>query len=631
MKKNLCILMSLTLAMSLSPVKALGIEKGKVDLYDIFSKDADKVKTQVGSALYKWTMHLPEDAIIYKSDKSNFFNMTTNSYSSNVQLMVNKNNDELSLEDILYKSENKFGMDYEYRYMDKQFATCISKDQNDKRYVKIIKGNKNNENLLLDESGDELMEYVENRIYIENGYIYNYTLRMNGEFYKNHVERFEKLISSFKLQFDSKDSHSKELSESVSTIREFSNTSYGWNMNLSSYWKLQGIQNSKVQKFSAIYDDTENGLENINMSLKNNMEYKIQEGISVKLVSSAVENENSKAFAQKEIENIKNNINSEAYELISSKEITLGEKNSDGKTEQKNSAYETVTKYKTVTKMPSVVYNLYVVANGYKYLITATMTEEQYKDTKKRKVYEDMIYSFKTNSKGFSKYIGKITSTDNMIDYSKTNNLKMKNYNFSSKIPKYFSTSNESTGIDNGYYMEKNMSYSSMYEGSISNREAVFASDLKSNIKINMAAGLDTTEMKGIISQRTDVYAKNDEVRMGLANVNIKSASYNDSSSSAEIYCIEKIYDVSAIDKFVKEDSTKKYDLSLLENEYEYIVKTGKDVYVQTISIPVFNMTEVNKKKISDIISNTTISDVNYSNLNLKWKKCELSEFKEKK
>jgi 5,10-methylene-tetrahydrofolate dehydrogenase/methenyl tetrahydrofolate cyclohydrolase len=129
-----------------------------------------------------------------------------------------------------------------------------------------------------------------------------------------------------------------------------------------------------------------------------------------------------------------------------------------------------------------------------------------------------------------------------------------------------------------------------------------------------MNAGLDAADIKETIKDKVEEMSKSNEVKMGLAKVTVKSAEYN----GAQIYYIEQKYDIKAINEFVKEDDTKIYNLKTLQNTYEYIVKVGKDVYTETISVPVANSTVENEAKVKDIWKNTTIKQVNYSSVVLK-------------
>jgi hypothetical protein len=144
------------------------------------------MKNEVGSRIYKWSMHLPDDAIVYKSDRVNYFNMSTISYKSSVGLEVNKNKDKLSLEDELYQMQNNSDREDFGEWGDKEFAVDIAKDESGQRYIRIIKSSKGYDYFMVDEAAEELRDYIENRIYVTNNYIYNLTISMNGEFYKQH-------------------------------------------------------------------------------------------------------------------------------------------------------------------------------------------------------------------------------------------------------------------------------------------------------------------------------------------------------------------------------------------------------------------------------------------------------------
>ena len=601
---TLCLLVGLTT----TTVQAKD-DDGKIDLYQVFSNKADQMKTEVGSRIYKWSMHLPDDGIIYKSDNANYFNMATTSYKSAVQLEVEKNKDELSLEEYLYKMQNTTKMNY-YRFeQEKELAIDIAEDSLEEKYIRIIKSNPYIDYYLVDEAAQELGEYVENRIYIKNNYIYNLTITMDGEFYREHEEMFSKLVSSFKLSFDEKNPYIKELSDSVSAAREFKNTSYGWKLMVSPYWKVEGTPNARTQTFTPVYSDEELEQGEINEESAPE-EIMVPEGVTVSLISSAEKSETPSKWAQEDIQLLKEKYSNEVYEIL----------NNEAKKQENTDVQHVIIRYKTVTKNPYVVHSLYVVGNGYKYLVTATMKEEQYNDTTKRAAFENMINSFVLDKTCISKYLGRIIAAKSLININDSKDIKMKKYDFQTKVTKSFNTSRDELDY---YYYDDYMYYDYGYNTSISNSEYISATDPASNINISMNAGLDTSDMKDAIKNRAEAYLNDDEIRMGLATLKIKSAQYN----GAEIYYIEKEYDLNAIKNFVKEDDTKVYDLEELRNQYEYIIKIGKDTYTQSITLPVANMTLNNKAKVNNIWTNTTINKVNYSKLSINWVEHKLSEF----
>lgn len=620
MKKFISILASVCVSASLfAPAAYSKDDDGKIDLYEVFSNKKDILKTDVGSRIYKWSMHLPDDAIIYKSDRVNYFNMSTTSYQSSVQLEVNKNKDELSLEDVLYQMQNNSDREDFGEWGDKEFAVDIAKDESGQRYIRIIKSSKGYDYFMVDEAAEELRDYIENRIYVTNNYIYNLTISMNGEFYKQHEEMFDKLSSSFKFSFDEKNPYIKELSDSVSTTREYKNTSYGWKLVMSPYWKVEGTPNARNQSFRPVYSDEELN-ESKKISQDNKEEFKIPEGITVNLISSAENGETSAKWAEKEINKLKDNYHNEAYEILKN----------EGRTQGDTKVQHVVIRYKTVTKNPYIIHNVYVVGNGYKYLVTATMMEDKYKDNSKRSSFENMLNSFTLEKDYFSQYLGKFISAESLINLNASKELKMKKYNFNTKVTKSWNTFGEGFGFDDELYNDEFFyKYGEqIYRENISNNEYVNAFESSSNMRVDMFAGLNTSKINEIIQGKAEGYLNNDEIRMGLAKIKIESSQYN----GAEVYYLEKEYDLDAVKKFVNEDETKIYDLKGLENEYTHIIKIGQDTYTQTITLPVANITSKNKAKVNEIWGNTTINKTNYSKLNLKWQQHKLEDFdKEKK
>lgn len=613
-KKLIAVVMCVALLTATSAPIA-NAQSGDIDLYKVFSS-ADAAKTEVGSNIYKWSMYLPDDAIVYKSDRANYFNMSTTSYNSTVSLEVNKNSNNSTLEDILYSIQNQSKMGYYYLWGDKEFQVDIATDSNGQKYLKIIKAGGYYDYYLVDEAAEEFRDYIENRIYIANGYIYNLTVSMNGEFYKNHTDMFEKLSSSFRLSFDDKNPNIKELSDSVSAKREYTNTSYGYKMTLSPYWKVNGTPNARNQMFQKVYTDEE--MSQTQNEVKDQVSPQsmspIQEGMTVSVVGSAQTGETSKSWALKDIDKIKSNYNKDVVEILSSKEAVQNGMN----------VYLVSLKFKTITDKPYIMNNVYVIGNGYKYLISAIMLDDKYLDAKKKASINDMLNSFALDKSKLSKYLGKIIQAENLVNFSDPKEFKMLKYKFKTKLTRNWNTGNVmGTSMYSDYYYYDKYYYSLM--GS-SNAEYIYASELDSNINLNMSVSLNSGKLEDVISPYGLSLLKNEEINLKLANASIKSAEYN----GAQIYCISKEYDVNAIQKFVQEDGTKSFNLDAIANEYMYIVKIGKDVYYQTISIPVSYSSEKNIKKVSDIWANTTINDINFSKLNLSWKTHELKEYEQK-
>lgn len=579
-------------------------DSGKIDLYEVFSSKTDRLKTEVGSNIYKWSMHLPDDGIIYKSDKANYFNMSTTSYQSAIQLYVEKNEESLALEELLYQMQNRPQMyDYYYYYeMSNEYVMDIATDEAGQKYIRIIKSNQMYDYFLMNEAAQQEGDYIENRIYIANGFVYNLTVNMQGRFYRQHQEMFDKLVSSFKLSFDESNPYIKELSDSVSKTREYKNNSYGWNITMSPYWKLQGTPNARVQRFSSVYTDEELSKGNASTEEAQNV-MAVQEGIVVSLVSSPEKDETVANWAAKELDKVKKNYNSNVYEVLTNKAVT----------QNGLSTYQVAVRYKTVTNNPYIVHNVYVIGNGYKYLVSATMKEDKYLTVNKKKDIENMISSFKLDKSALNRYLGKIVSAEDAINMNTPKQFKLKKYDFSTKLTK--SWTNQGMGYD-PYYEKYYGGYMMMmsYVPYISNNEAASAYESSSNMFIAMSAGLDASDIKENIKKRMEEVAKNNEIRLGLAKATVKTAEYK----GAQIYCIEQKYDLKAINKFVKEDDTKIYDLRTLQNTYEYIVKIGKDIYSISISLPVANSTAENEAKIKEIWKNTTVKGVNYSSVVLK-------------
>lgn len=617
-KKLICTVLCICLSSGLyAPAVYAADGSGNIDLYEAFSSKADKMKNEVGSRIYKWSMHLPDDGVIYKSEQANFFNMSTSSYQANIQLQVNKNKEDTTLEEMLYQMQNSPKDNYIMYNDDKQYAMNIATDESGHKYIRIIKANQFYDYYMVNEAAQEFSDYIENRIYIANGYVYNLTVSMKGEFYKQHEEMFDKLTASFKVSFDENNSYIKELSDSVSTTREYKNTSYGWKMTMSPYWRVNGIPNARIQNFSPVYTDEE-----LNMSTskdnKSDQEFKVPEGVSVSLISSAGKDETAAKWAQKELEDLKNNYNDKILEVVSSKGSFIGNFNT----------YDVVIKNKSVTSDPYIVHNLYIVGNGYKYLAAATMKEEKYDNAVKRNEFESMLSSFTLDKSCISKYLGEIVSAESILDTNASKELKMNKYDFATAVTKEWNTSRDAN--NNGYYQDyydkyMYMPYGSDYRGDVSNNEYVGAVDPVSNMHVDMTAGLNSNEINEIVKQKTNELQKNDEIRLGLAKVKIQSAEYN----GAEVYYIEKEYDLDAILAFVKSDNTKKYDFERLQNQYQYIVKVGKDTFTENITLPVANVTSENKLKAEAVWQNTSINKNNYSKANLSWKEHTLEEFNE--
>lgn len=497
-KKIISVILSICLTTGLSVKTAYAADdNGKIDLYQVFSSKANAMKTEVGSRIYKWSMHLPDDGVIYKSQQANYFSMSTTSYQSDIQLEIDKNKNNLTLEEYLYNLQNKPKNSFFYYDDDKEFSMSIQNDGTGKRYIRIIKADQIYDYYMVNEAAEESGNYIENRIYIENNYIYNLTVSMKTAYYKEHQEMFDKLISSFKISFDEKNPYIKELSDSVSTQRKFTNASYGWQITLNPYWKVDGIANARVQNFIPVYSDEE-----LNMSSKDQSSeddpYKVEEGVTVSLVNSAVSGETAESFGEKELNDFKSNYNSSAYDILSC-----------GKKIQNNlDMYSLVIRNKTITGKPYVVHSLYVIGNGYKYIVSATMKDEKYNDAQKRTEFENMINSFALSRSNLSKYLGKIIPADSLININESKDFKLKKYSFGTKLTKGWDISDNS---NTDYYAYNQKFMQQDYNGNITNSEYSSAVDPFSNINLIINAGLDASEINENIKKRAETLSADDE------------------------------------------------------------------------------------------------------------------------
>lgn len=600
----ICILL---IAVSIPTYAFAKDDDGRIDLYQVFSNKDDIMKTEVGSRIYKWSMYLPDDSIVYKSDRANFFNMSTSTYKASIQLNVSKNEDKLTLEDMLYKMQNSSRMENYWIWGDKEYFVDIVTDGSGQKYIKVVKTAAYYDYYMVDEAAEEFSDYIENRIYIANNYIYDLTVQMTGEFYRGHQDMFDKLINSFKTSYDDNNAYIKELSDSVSTTREYKNTSYGWRITLSPYWKIDGAPNSRNQTFSPVYTDEELNMQENQEKDENKVE--INEGITVSLVSSAAPGETASGWADREIEMLKGNLNSSVYEIVKNQPLKL-----NGAVAQ-----NVVIRYKTITKNPYVVNNIYVLGNGYKYLVSATIKEDKYQDSSKRSSFDNMLGSFTLDSACLSKYLGKIVAADSIMDLDSQKELKTKKYDFTTKVTNGWDISGNYQYYYDKYY------YSDVYYigGNVSNQESVYAYEPISGININMSAGLNGNDIKSIISDAVQGYLKDDDIGVGIADVKIQSAEYN----GAQIYRIEKEYNIDEINRFVGGDATKVYNLQNIQNIYRYIVKIGNDTYSETITIPVAKMTDKNTERIASLWANTMINKINYSTAVTQWEQHDLQEF----
>ncbi|MCX7695929.1 MAG: hypothetical protein N2Z71_09525 [Caloramator sp.] len=608
MKKQLSFVIALSLVFgTITPAFA---KTNTVNLYEVFSNKKDKYKNEVGSQIYKWSMYLPNDAQIFKSDKANYFSMYTNSYQSNINLEVNRNKYNLTLEDILLRLENNNVFMFDLNDMfskGKEYSIDIVKDESGQKYIRIVKTNPFYDYYFVDDAAEEYGDFIENRIYISNGYIYNLTVSMNGRFYKQHIEMFNKLISSFKTSFDSKNPYIKELTDTASVDRLYINKTYGYTMLLRPYWKTDTM-NFRKQIFKPLYSIDEL----IGKPEEDSSDVKIQEGISVNVVSSVKSGEKVSDWAKKDIELFKQSYNEKVYEILENKQIKLNGFD----------AYIFEVRFNTITSKPYVLKNIYIIGNGYKYQIVATILNETYEDSTKKLDYDTMINSFKLEKKYLSTKLGRLISARDLVDMNQTREIKLKKYDFKISVPKSFGSYDEMFSYDDisyrRYDYEDNIKYSD------GNLEYINISDMMNRMQLSVFASLSVRDMNEIMKQKLDIYQNDSEVLMGIAKVNIKSTNID----GTEIYRIDKVYDVNRINEFVQEDFGKQYNLEATCNQYQLIIKRGNDLYSISLTLPVANITDKNINTIETIFKSVTIKGSKYGSLNLNWKQRELSEFK---
>lgn len=608
------LMLSLLIAITSLPtfVFAYG-DDGAIDLYEVFSNKKDQMKTEVGSRVFKWSMHLPDDAIIYKSDRVNYFNMSTESYQARIALEVIKNEEKHTLEDILYNKQIDEGDFNSYWYFSqKEFSFNIEEDQKGEKYIRIVKMDPFYDYYLVDDAAEEFSSYIENRIYMKNDYIYNLEITMEGEYYKKNPEMFNKLASSFMLSYDENNPYIKELSDSVSEHREYENTSYGWKITVNPYWKEEGIANSRVQYFTAVYSHEEiygGDTEVLEMETALNPYISYKEGITVSLVSSALPTETAEDWGMGEVAKIEKNYNDKLYEILLSEKIMLGD----------IPAYRVKVKYNTLPKNSYIVDTLYVIGNGYKYRVVANISAKKHNEVQVRKDFEDMLMSFKlTNSR--SKYLGKILDPTNLIDWEELKEIKTKNYNFKTTLTKNWHTFNNFYRGNYGYddYYEKYYYFPLM-----GNQESVSAYQKQNNMDLMMVAGLDTRNFDDIIKEYVNILLERDEVRIGLEKVDVTSTTVG----NITIYKIISEYDLEGMMSFAENDETKFYDYSSLRNQYTYMIKINNDLYTQTVSIPLANTTEDAMAQMKKVWENTEILGINYSQKIQNWHQYRLNDF----
>lgn len=588
-------------------------DDGTVDLYEAFSSQKDRMKTEVGSRIFKWSMHLPDDAVVYKSDRANYFNMYTENYKTSVSLEVIKNQQKYTLEDILYsRQSSNLGLYSYWYYSQKEFTFNIEEDPLGERFIRIVKTDPYYDYYLVDSVAEEFSSYIENRIYIKNDYIYSLEILMDGKYYRENPEMFDKLVSSFRLSYDENNPYIKELSDSVSVPREYQNTSYGWKITVNPYWKEEGVSNARVQHFSAVYSHEEIYGEKETTSEDTtsfNHYMPFQEGITVSLVSSASSTDTSEKWGKEELNKLSLNYNEKVYEVLEAQETQLGN----------NKAYRVKVKYYTTPNNPYIVDTLYVVGNGYKYRVTANISDKKYKEPKTKEAFETMLKSFRlTNQK--SKYLGKILDPTNLMNWDEVKEIKTNKYNFKTTLTKKWHT------YDNFYSGGYGAvdSYSTFYYyPPMGNQESVSAYQTDNNMNLVMRAGLDTRDIDSIIRDYVTLLLDNDEARIGLADIKVASTTVGD----VKIYKISTEYDINALNQFAKEDETKYYDYNSLTNQYTYILKIGNDLYHQTVMIPLANTTPYTKREMEKVWENTQVLDVNYSQKITNWRQHPNSEF----
>ncbi|SET09851.1 hypothetical protein SAMN05660297_01396 [Natronincola peptidivorans] len=613
-KRFITIFLCLMIFIASVPSYVFGLEDdGSIDLYEVFSSKADRMKTEVGSRIFKWSMHLPDDAIVYKSDRANYFDMYTESYQSNVSLEVMKNEQKYTLEDILYSRQmNTRDFHYYWYYSQKEFTFDIQQDERGEKYIRIVKMDPFYDYYLIDDAAEEFSSYIENRIYIKNDYIYNLEVTMEGRYYRENPEMFNKLTSSFVLSYDENSPYIKELSDSVSEPRAYDNTSYGWRITVNPYWKEEGISNARVQHFTAVYSDeeiygTDEDILEEELDFNNHLPFR--EGITVSLVSSALPTETAEGWAKEEIQDLQQNYNDKVYEILQAEKVQLGD--AEG--------YRVKIKYTTIPKNPYVVDTLYVIGRGYKYRLVANISDKKYNEPRTREAFETMLKSFRlTNQR--SSYLGKILDPTSLIDWTEPKEIKTKRYNYKADLTKIWHTHDNFYSGGYGYYDYYDNYY---YYPSMGNQESVSAYQTGNNMALMMMAGFDTRSFDDIIKDYVNMILERDEVRIGLADLQVSSATIGPVS----IYRIITEYDLDAMNQFALTDETKSYDYTSLTNQYTYMVKLGNDLYTQTVTIPLANTTDYTKRSMEGVWKNTSILGTNYSSRIGSWNRHHNSEF----
>ncbi len=572
-RKYLFPLIILFFLMAGYPSQALSLkDDGHIDLYEIFSKERDAIKTQVGSRFYKWSIHLPNDAIIYKTDRVNHFSMYSENYKTNISLDVVANKDAYSLEDILYEIQAKDSASPpNWQRLEKEYTSTINRDHRGYRYIQIIKVDPFYDYFLVDKAAEEYNSYIENRIYIANNFIYNLQVNMEGKYFRENPEMFEKLISSFVTSYDETKPYIKELSDSISEARVYKNTSYGWKITLNPYWKKEGMPNARNQYFKPVYTyDEINDLAD---------DQRKKGGISVNLISSLSAAESLESWFKNELQLLERNYNPGIYKVIAINEINLGQL----------AAYRLKVKFRDKPHESYIVDTIYTVGNGYKYKIEANLPYEDYTNTESYQAYDNMLKSFRL-TRDHSSYLGEILDASKLINEQDKRKLAIRDQDFEILLSKNWLIDQESTG-DLAAYQSSN------------------------NLTLFVATNLDSRAFEDIIQDYLSPIFAQDEVRLGLAQIMVESAN----TKGINLCRISVVYDLDRVDKFSKDKEDLVYSYNSLLNQHIQIIQKDNVLYNQRISIPLTNTNSYTMEEINQVWEESKVYGIRIGSPKINW------------
>jgi hypothetical protein len=365
-------------------------------------------KDKIGDSYYKWSIYHPKDLkISYRGFNGDYMSFGAVDESYTLSLFISKQKDETI--DSVMASELDEANEY----------TLISQDKETKSGQEYIKTVYNDE--------DE-QQVIENRAFINNGYIYYLSLAVSKYADYKKSSKYATLMDSFKTSYTQNNTIEDLSDVDNNALRTYESKSLKWSIKV----PAEFIKSNAEQKSNKVQFYEEN--DNINV-IEASM-YSIEKGATLD------------SWVEHDIKKFNDNINPKLGQILKVEDSVVN----GLKSKYVYSVLKTKDKdYYSCEK--------YMFDKKYRYYVCYVLSSDIYNDNTKKAKFDNIIGSFKFVDPKVEN-VGQLTDSDMLPEITGSRKVSNKDFKWSIEVPVSWSVGNSNNGKDIAQYLNKDKSIS---------------------------------------------------------------------------------------------------------------------------------------------------------------------------